>query len=119
MKKNLTDIAKEDGRFDPRGLKFIYEGLGYTIKRVMEEPGHVSGKTLCEGLRKLALKKFGLLSKLVLNNWGIKSTRDIGEIVYLLIRHEWMSAQPTDTIEDFDDIYDFDHAFKKSYKFKL
>ena len=47
----------------------------------------------------------------------MKTTRDFGQIVYLMIEHKWMSAQPTDSIEDFDDVYDFDVIFKKQFKF--
>jgi uncharacterized repeat protein (TIGR04138 family) len=117
MKKNLEQIASEDGRFNASAVKFVYEGLGYTAKNVAEEPKHVSGETLCHGLRKLALEKWGRLAMLVLDTWGIKTTRDFGEIVWLMIRHEWMSAQPTDSIEDFNNVFDFKTVFKDRFKF--
>lgn len=117
MKKNLEEIAAEDGRFNAPAIRFVYEGLGYTAKNVATEPKHVSGQTLCEGLRKLALEKWGGLALLVLTNWGVKTTRDFGEIVYLMIKHEWMSAQPTDSIDDFDDVYDFHTVFKAQFEF--
>ena len=117
MKKSLEKIAREDGRFCPQAVKFVYEGLGYTVKKNVTEPTHVNGQTLSEGLRKLAVKKWGRLAMLVLNNWGIKTTGDFGEIVYTLIKHKWMSAQPTDSIEDFNDVYDFKTVFKDQFKF--
>ncbi|MHC4365711.1 MAG: Minf_1886 family protein [Planctomycetota bacterium] len=117
MKKNLEKIAREDGRYDPRAIKFVYEALGYTAKKLTTEPTHVTGQKLCQGLKKLALKKWGRLAKLVLNSWNLKTTRDFGEIVYLMIKHKWMSAQPTDSIDDFDDVYDFNTTFKKHFKF--
>ena len=117
MKKNLEQIALEDGRFSAGAVKFVYEGLGYTAKNVAEEPKHVSGETLCQGLRKLALEKWGRLAMLVLNTWGVRTTRDFGEIVWLMIRHEWMSAQPTDSIEDFNNVFDFTTVFKDRFKF--
>ena len=117
MKKNLEQIAVEDGRFSAPGVKFVYEGLGYTAKNVAEEPKHVSGETLCQGLKKLAIEKWGRLAKLVLDTWGIKTTRDFGEIVWLMIRHEWMSAQPTDSIDDFNNVFDFQTVFKDRFKF--
>ncbi|MEJ2705168.1 MAG: hypothetical protein P8Z79_22235 [Sedimentisphaerales bacterium] len=117
MKKNLEQIASEDGRYNAAGVKFVYEGLGYTAKNVAAEPKHVSGETLCQGLKKLAIEKWGRLAMLVLNSWGIKSTSDFGQIVWLMIHNEWMSAQPTDSIEDFDNVYDFKTVFKKRFKF--
>ncbi len=117
MKKSLEKIAREDGRFTPRAVRFVYEGLGYTAKKILVEPAHVTGQTLCEGLRKLAVEKWGRLAVLVLNSWNIKTTRDFGEIVYLMIKNKWMSAQPTDSIDDFNDVYDFKTVFKDQFKF--
>ena len=117
MKKKLETIARDDGRYHPGIVRFVYEGLGYTLKELVAEPQHVSGQTLCDGLCELALRRWGRLSKLVLNNWGVKTTRDFGEIVYLLIDHKWMSAQPTDSIEDFNDVFDFQTAFKDKFSF--
>ncbi|MFB0554825.1 MAG: Minf_1886 family protein [Phycisphaerae bacterium] len=117
MKKNLEQIAGEDGRFSPPGIRFVYEGLGYAAKKVTVEPKHVTGQVLCEGLRKLALEKWGRMAMVVLNAWGIKTTHDFGEIVYLMIKHKWMSAQPADSIDDFNDVYDFKTVFKDQFEF--
>jgi len=117
MKKNLEKIAREDGRYNSKAVKFVYEGLGYTAKKILVEPAHVTGQTLCEGLKKLAVEKWGRLAVLVLNSWNIKTTRDFGEIVYLMIKNKWMSAQPTDSIDDFNDVYDFKTVFKDQFEF--
>jgi len=117
MKKRIEEIAAEDGRYKPAAFNFVLEGLDYTIKNLTKQPGHVSGQTLCEGLKRLALEKWGRLAMLVLNSWGIKSTRDFGEIVYLMIENEWMSAQPGDKIDDFNDLYDFKAVFKDNFSF--
>jgi uncharacterized repeat protein (TIGR04138 family) len=117
MKKSLEQIAKEDARYNPNGVRFVYEGLGYTAKRIADEPRHVTGQTLCEGIRRFSIERWGRLALLVLNTWGIKTTRDIGEIVWMMISNKWMSAQPTDTIEDFDNVYDFQTVFKDQFKF--
>ena len=117
MKKKLEQIAREDGRFSPQALRFVHEGLGYTVKKVVSEPGHVSGQALCEGLRHLAVKKWGRLAMLVLNSWGVKTTRDFGQIVYLMIENKWMSAAATDSIDDFNDVYDFKTVLKNQFEF--
>ena len=113
MKRDLDDIAIADRRYSPAAFRFVYEGLEYTVTHVVEERGHVSGQTLCEGLRQMALEKYGRLALLVLQTWHVKTTRDFGEIVYALIAQEWMSAQPTDTIDHFDNVYDFETVFKE------
>lgn len=119
--KTIEQIAKDDNRYHPEGLRFVYEGLGHTVRQLSKElpggkPGHISGQTLCGGLGELATEKWGRLARVVLNNWGIKSTRDFGEIVYLMIENHWMSSQDGDKIEDFDDVFDFENVFEKQFR---
>lgn len=118
MKKKIEKIAREDGRFPVDALRFIHEGLGYAVKKMGDEPDHISGQRLCYSLGELALEKWGRLAKMVLNNWGIKTTRHFGDIVYLMIENKWMSAQPDDSIDDFNNVYDFETVFKKDFKFQ-
>ena len=117
MKKSLEQITREDSRYSSDAVRFVYEGLSYTAKKITAEPRHVTGQNLCEGLKKMAIEKWGRLAMLVLNTWGVKTTRDFGEIVFLLIKHKWMMAQPTDSIDDFNDVYDFKTAFKDQFEF--
>ena len=117
MKKTPEEIGREDGRYNPAAFRFVYEGLGYTHKKVAEQSKHVSGQVLSEGLRQFALERWGRLALLVLNSWGIQTTRDFGQIVYTLIKHEWMSAQQGDSIDDFNGVYDFQTAFKDQFAF--
>ena len=125
MKKTINQIAAEDGRYDVRALKFIYEGLGETIRKIRraeaseDEPCHITGGQLAKGLGKLATKRWGLMAKTVLNYWGVKTTRDMGEIVYLMIANKWMTAQEADSIEDFDNIFDFENVFEKQFKLEI
>ena len=121
MKKSLESIASEDGRYNAMALKFVYEGLGVTIERIRSdqlEKRHISGGELSKGLADLAMERWGRLSRLVLNRWGVHTTRDLGEIVYLMIANNWMTAQQDDKINDFDDIYDFERVFEKDFKFE-
>lgn len=118
MKKSPEEVGLDDGRYDPAAFRFVYEGLGFTVKDAPEdEPRHVSGQTLCDGLRGYALATYGRMAACVLSNWHVMTTRDFGEIVYSLIEHEWMSAQPGDTIDDFNDVYDFETVFKTDFHF--
>jgi uncharacterized repeat protein (TIGR04138 family) len=48
----------------------------------------------------------------VLNHWGMRSTADIGDIVYNLIAAGDLEKTPSDSRSDFDDVFDFDTAFK-------
>jgi uncharacterized repeat protein (TIGR04138 family) len=60
----------------------------------------------------LALRQFGLLAATVLGHWGVRSTSDIGEIVYNLIAAGDLEKTPTDSRSDFDNVFDFETALK-------
>lgn len=82
-----------------------------------EEPErHVTGQELCEAIRRYAIDQYGLMAKTVLNTWGIRTTGDFGEIVFNLIRLGKMRKTRRDRREDFDDVYDFDAAFRKGFR---
>jgi uncharacterized repeat protein (TIGR04138 family) len=123
MKKSIQEIAKNDGRYSLRAFQFVHEGLEYSVKKFYgadlptDEPHHITGKQLCEGLADLAADKWGRLAKLTLNKLGIKSTIDFGNIVYLMVDNKWMHARPEDSIEDFHNVYDFETVFERNYDF--
>ena len=121
MKKTIDEIAREDGRYDGRALKFVFEGLAATIDKLRKQedpeavPRHITGQELAWGLAEVARDRWGRLAAMVLRQWGVCRTRDFGEIVYLMIGSGWMTSQETDTIEDFDDVYDFGEVFETRY----
>lgn len=100
-------------------LQFTQEKLGRTSAHVLnEEEAHICGRELCEGLRELALQKFGLLAKTVLRSWGVTCTDDIGRIVFELIERGEMRKTEHDALDDFCDVYDFADAFDQGYRFE-
>lgn len=125
VKKTIEDIAKEDGRYDSRALKFVFEGLASTIDKYRQKhepedvPHHISGQELAWGLADVAQRRWGRLAAMVLAAWGVHQTRDFGEIVYLMIDYGWMTSQETDVIEDFDNVFDFTEVFEKQYTIEI
>lgn len=80
---------------------------------------HVSGQELCQAIRRFAHEEYGLMAQCVLNHWGIKSTRDFGEIVFNLIEIGKMRKTPHDRREDFDDVFDFGEALREGFQMAL
>jgi uncharacterized repeat protein (TIGR04138 family) len=72
---------------------------------------HISGQQLCLGLRDYALLQYGRLARTVLSSWGVRRTEDFGRIVFAMVEAGWMRKQDEDTIEDFENVFDFDEAF--------
>lgn len=111
----FASILAEDPRYAPAAYDFVFEGLTYAHDRMglgassseEEDDHHVTGQQLCEAIRLLALEQFGLMARTVLEGWGVRSTSDIGEIVYNLIRAGLMKKTDQDEREDFNDVWDF------------
>lgn len=131
-------IRQRGDLFPAEALDFVRDGLAHTAERrgvrrppsppsrpqaVPAAPLHgraggrgepacdLTGRELCEGLRDLAIQRYGLLARTVLRKWGILRTDDFGAIVYALIDRGDLHAGPNDSIDDFRAVYEFDEAF--------
>lgn len=116
--KSLHQVAREAG-YPLEAFEFVHEGLGYTAARLIGEskkPRHITGAELAEGLRELAIERWGMLARTVLQRWGVVSTMDFGRIVYALIDAEMMAKCDEDSLEDFRGVYDFRKAFETAYR---
>jgi uncharacterized repeat protein (TIGR04138 family) len=132
LRDELAGVLARDPRYSIHAYAFIFEALEYTKnlkKRVQararsrggrsSKTRHVTGRELCEGARLLALSHYGLLAIAVLNQWGIRATSDLGEIVYNLIRSGDLEKAPSDSRADFDHVFDFEIAFRREFVLAL
>lgn len=90
--------------------------LGEQAREHAKTERHLTGQDLCQAIRQYALDQYGMMAKVVLNNWGVSSTSDIGEIVYNLIDIGLMRKSEEDRRADFDDVYDFQQAFEEQFQ---
>jgi uncharacterized repeat protein (TIGR04138 family) len=111
----VEEIYAKDQRYKPDSYEFVMQALQYTQKK-LKRTGHVSGRELAEGMRDCALKLYGPMSRIVLNHWGIRSTSDFGAIVFNLIGKKVLSRTDSDSEADFENVYDFENAFKPVVK---
>ena len=93
---------------------FILSALHFTIER-LGEARHISGPELAEGCRDLAIERWGLMARSVLEYWGIRSTRDLGAIVFALVECGVLVKQEGDDLRHFEGVYDFAAAFEHDY----
>ena len=112
--REVDEAAGSDGRYEKYAWRFVLSGVESTVE-MMQASGHISGDELLKGLRIIASRQFGPMAKEVLNHWGIYSTRDIGNIVFGLITAELLEHSEEDSIEDFDDVFDFQKVFEEDY----
>ncbi|MHB1223920.1 MAG: Minf_1886 family protein [Gemmatimonadaceae bacterium] len=110
----MDRIRIREPRFDERAYLFVLSALEYCQQRLPERR-HISGGELAHACRELALERFGVMSKLVLEHWGIRSTADIGDIVFTLVDLQLLISQAHDQRGDFVEIFDFETAFERDY----
>ena len=110
----MDRIRLKESRYDEQAYLFILSALEYSQSK-LEARRHITARELAGSCRELALERFGLMSRVVLERWGIGNTSDFGEIVFTLVELGFLVAQPTDTREEFADLYDFDSAFVRDY----
>jgi uncharacterized repeat protein (TIGR04138 family) len=134
---SFVALLQEDRRYKPEAYIFIFEALSFaqnTLGMGADKPSdppphitppadpeetperHVTGQELCEAIRIYALHQYGYMAKVVLNSWGLHTTGDFGEIVFNLIRIGKMKKTPSDTRVDFNDLYDFNIAFREEFR---
>jgi len=112
--KAIEKISLKDSRYKANAYSFVMSALEQKMSS-LPSPRHMSAVELLEGIRRSALQQFGPMAKEVFNFWGIKDTGDFGNIVYNLIEAELLSKTDDDSIEDFEDVYEFSKVFEEDY----
>jgi len=114
FKQAVENILTRDSRFELEAYLLLSDALGYAVKKVNQDSTnhrHVSAQELLEGFRSLALKQYGPMAITLLSEWGVSSTEDIGDMVFLLIDEGIFGKQEQDQREDFSGNYSFQEAF--------
>ena len=115
----LDSIVTSDPRYQREAYIFLRDALDFTTKQQKKVKGttvrHVSGPDLLGGVRQYALREFGPMVITVFDSWGIRSTEDIGHMVFNLIGAGIFGKTDEDSIEDFKAVYDFQEAFAKPF----
>jgi uncharacterized repeat protein (TIGR04138 family) len=125
LHNDLAGVLARDSRYSIQAYVFIFEAIEHTKKiRSRAEPKgkarrkgprHITGQQLCEGACALAIGQYGLLAKIVLRQWGIRSTSDLGDIVYNLIASGDLERTPTDSRSDFDNVFNLEEALSRDF----
>jgi uncharacterized repeat protein (TIGR04138 family) len=110
----LERLQERNPRFHPRSYIFVLQAL-HRVIRSLDQPRHVSGQELAEGVRELALECFGPMARTVLEHWGIHDTEDVGRVVFAMVEQGILIKQEDDHPDDFSDVFDFEEAFELKY----
>jgi uncharacterized repeat protein (TIGR04138 family) len=112
-------IVARDARFGRDAYSFVREALDFTQKTIGRENRgairHITGQELLDGIRQLALTHFGPMVTTVFEEWGIRQSRDFGEIVFNMVETGLLAKTEKDSRDDFQNGYDFTDAFIKPF----
>lgn len=110
----MDRIRLRESRYDERAYLFILAALEY-VQQKLPERRHLTGQELAVGCKELALARYGVLARTVLEHWGVHTTADFGEVVFALVDTGLLMSQPQDNKADFIGVYDFHDAFDRAY----
>lgn len=108
--QTIHDLAGRRGVFRADAYFFVLEALEQAVN-ARPEPGHVTGEDLLEAVKDLGRERFGVMAPEVFRAWGVRTTLDFGRAVYHLVDAGLMDRRERDSLSDFIDKFDFEHAF--------
>lgn len=113
----ITKLRRRYPAYHEAAYLFALSGLQYTIDR-LDEVRHVTGPELAAGCRDLALEQFGPMARTVFEYWGVRTSRDLGEVVFALVNQGVLVAEACDSPEDFDGVFDTGAGIDHDYPWK-
>ena len=115
----VENILATDARYQRDAYTFVREALDFTQKLISKENRgtvrHVTGQELLDGIRQYSLTQFGPMTMTVLEEWGIHTSKDFGDIVFNMVEIGLLAKTEKDTRDDFQTGYDFTAAFRKPF----
>jgi uncharacterized repeat protein (TIGR04138 family) len=112
--ETLEKLQDRYPRFHGKAYLFLLSAL-HSVLADLEEPRHITGEELANGVRDLALQQYGPMARTVLAHWGIHGTEDLGDIVFAMVECGVLVKQEEDRREDFRGLFDFEEVFERNY----
>lgn len=119
FEETLEKLLQRDSRYQRHAYVFVREALDHTQKTIekngKDEVRHVTGQELLQGIRAYALQQYGPMTLMILNEWGVRTCEDFGEIVFNMVECQLLAKTEKDSREDFKNGYSFDEAFRRPF----
>jgi len=110
----MDQIRARESRYEEGAYLFVLAALEYRQGQLAIRR-HISGRELVFACRDLAIERYGVMARIVLERWGVRCTDDFGGVVFTLVELGYLASLPTDTREHFMNVYDFFDAFEREY----
>ena len=115
----VHEVLAKDARYSPQAYAFLCDALPHTVEmlgRDESDDRHVTGQELLQGCRDLALLEFGPMALFALNDWGVRCSADVGNMVYNFINIGYYGKNEGDSIEDFSDGVSLEEALSRPFR---
>ena len=128
MDARILELCRKPPHFAYEAYEFVSEAVSFTQKRLgrasdrdedEDADHHVSGAELLRGVCDLAVTSFGMMAPVVFKQWNVRTTDDVGRIVFDLIDVGCLSKSDRDTPEDFHDLFDLRQALAEGFELTL
>jgi uncharacterized repeat protein (TIGR04138 family) len=127
--EKILDLCRQEPHFAYEAYEFVCDAVTFTQKRLGRDPDidpddpdadhHVSGSELLRGVCDLAVREFGMMAPVVFRQWGVRTTDDIGKMVFDLIAVERLSKSDRDAPEDFHELFDLHQTLADGFALTL
>jgi uncharacterized repeat protein (TIGR04138 family) len=107
-------IRNRDRRYEPEAYAMVMDSVAYAIQTI-GEPRHISAAELLVHMCEFTKDRYGILAYTILDKWGLKSTGDIGAVVYALIDEGELSEQEGDSLAGFSRVFDLRERLEVRY----
>ena len=128
MDHALYDLVRDDPRYPVEAYEFVCDAVAFTQEMLGREPHeddppdtdyHVCGEELARGACQMAVCEFGMMAPVVFRQWGIRTTDDIGRIVFNLIKANKLSQSDRDDPADFHDLFDVEKVLAEGFELTI
>lgn len=117
FEKAVEILVERYPQYAEEAYEFMRAGLDAAADKFCKEDKspHLSARELYLGACAYALDEYGPMAAKVLEFWGLKSSRDFGNVVYNLIEVGVFGKQKGDTQEEFETLPDLQSILSSPY----
>jgi uncharacterized repeat protein (TIGR04138 family) len=117
LRRKFDELRERDSRYPERAYVVVQDAIKCAQADhppTDDSPRHVSARQILEALLLIAKQEWGNGARECLSSLGIKTSDDVGEIIYNLVDIGAMATTEEDSRADFTGAFDFEQELRPS-----
>jgi len=102
--EQILNVSQKYDKYPAGAYVFIFEVLDWITISLQKK--HMTGGELALAAYAYSIERYGLLARPVWEQLNLKSSEDLGQVVFHLVEEGLMGRQDSDKPEDFNGIFD-------------